>query len=1584
MLHTRAIVLDARGQADAGAEVTLRIEDERGERVHTAKRTASKFGVVSDSWVLPASASLGQYLIAVSEDDEELGRHVVRVGRYELPLFRVTAALDRRAYLPGEAVKVRVSGAYLFGKPVPKGRVKITRRDSEELATTGVAGGDGEFEAQLNLDEDWAALRAEQRFRDVALVASYEDPVSGRSEQRRFDVRLSREAIHVYVRRGYVMTAYADGRPAAATVELRAGGRVAKASTNRYGVGRVAWEAEGEVEVRATDAAGLSGRHAEYVSAGVRSPLRWELGRTLHRAGEAVTVGLMSSAAEQAVVVHAIAEGRRVASRVVLLKNHRGEVTFPYQAEFRRTVVFAVAGHAAMRAVVFPDGSDLTLKVSPERGTYRPGESAGLRIAVASLDAKPVAAAVGLAVVDAAVLERARTDTEFGRRSWFACAFCVDVNESEIGGIRLNDLYTLPASTVISPELDLVAEVLAAEATAEVRTDTDESLARPPQFSLISAQMERHYLDTLEFPETAEELDRMAYGALAADPWGSPWLKEFGWSETDRFVTIRSAGPDKLAGTADDFETANFRRPYFAPLRRLIAEALAGEVDYPADLEAFAKLLGARGLLWESLRDPWGTPYRVAVRTYGAARNIEIGSDGPDRVAKTRDDIVVATFRGTYFRREAQAISEALRVAEPKPQNLAEFEALLDRAGLGQLRDPWQRPIRVTSAVSSSYGDRVSVETRQVFGGTPQRSMVSTPVTQKFVTFTLHSDGPDGLPGTYDDFTPLAFPVLLSEERAAVARAEGSPVPAPAVAGTGKIAGVVVDSAGARVAQAAVTLLDAQGGAYRGTANGEGVFYFAAVPPGLYEVRAEAPGFQRHVLSQVPVFDGKTTNVTLELQVGAVTQSVSVRAAVPMIETQASSVSGEPVPVGTPRVRDYFPETLLWLPELLTDAGGLARTELKLADSVTTWKIAAVASTLDGRIVESEGEVRAFQPFFLEFSPPLVLTDGDQMSLPMTVRNYGARAESVGLSLQLGAGLVGVGAATASVPVPANGSANAAFVVQARGTLERVAARVVAKGARAQDAIEKSIRVHPDGQEVSRTYGDLVEGATAFPVSIPAAAIAGATRAELRVYPNLGSLLLESAEALLVTPHGCAEQTISAAYANLIAWRFAQAAGVRNALVEKRALGHVRLGVEQLEGFRTPGGGLGYWHRGDADIAVTAQALSFLVEAAALIPVETEKITTLIGWLAQHLPEEDHLALLVARALAAAKRAGHAVPPGALGAVYHRLASVTDLREEPYQLANFILAALDSGDDKLLGDAALRLARQARAERGGAYWDLARNTPFHGWGNTGRYETTGLVVSALAAWRAAHPAGGPVASELEGPIRQGLYFLLRGRDQQGTWYSTQATLRAIQALTAASLTLGPSSRGTVEVLVNDRLVRSLRLPVDPQSTDPVLVDLPLPAGESVLGLRALGGKLNVLTRLTVTHWVPWTVPATSAELRYSVVFDGQEVGVGDLVRCTVKAERVGFRGYGMLLAEVGLPPGAEVDRTSLAAAGADYYEVEPDRVVFYLWPRAGGTSFSFLFRPRFAMTAQSAPSRLYDYNNPEARAEMVPSRWVVR
>ena len=67
---------------------------------------------------------------------------------------------------------------------------------------------------------------------------------------------------------------------------------------------------------------------------------------------------------------------------------------------------------------------------------------------------------------------------------------------------------------------------------------------------------------------------------------------------------------------------------------------------------------------------------------------------------------------------------------------------------------------------------------------------------------------------------------------------------------------------------------------------------------------------------------------------------------------QAGKLSGMQQPEGTSpvRVRDWFPETLLWRPELITDDQGRATLDLDLADSITTWRLSASAVTADGQL----------------------------------------------------------------------------------------------------------------------------------------------------------------------------------------------------------------------------------------------------------------------------------------------------------------------------------------------------------------------------------------------------------------------------------------------------------------------------------------------------------------------------------------------------------------------------------------------------------------------------------------------------------
>jgi hypothetical protein len=215
----------------------------------------------------------------------------------------------------------------------------------------------------------------------------------------------------------------------------------------------------------------------------------------------------------------------------------------------------------------------------------------------------------------------------------------------------------------------------------------------------------------------------------------------------------------------------------------------------------------------------------------------------------------------------------------------------------------------------------------------------------------------------------------------------------------------------------------------------------------------------------------------------------------------------------------------------------------------------------------------------------------------------------------------------------------------------------------------------------------------------------------------------------------------------------------------------------------------------------------------------------------------------------------------------------------------------------------------------------------------------------------------------------------------------------------------PDVPAQAQVTVNDHAVVGLNLPPPDQPAGPVELDIShfiVPGGNQVQ-IRQAGSSATASVELIATHYEPWDGargtkqdkelhPAAlgdSSGLRLAVNFSSTNGPVDGEITCHVAAERVGFRGYGMMLAEIGLPPGVEVDRESLERAAQNFrtgvgrYDVLPDRVVFYLWPQAGGSNFDFTVQPRLGEKARTGPSVLYDYYNPEASAVAPPTVFTI-
>lgn len=105
------------------------------------------------------------------------------------------------------------------------------------------------------------------------------------------------------------------------------------------------------------------------------------------------------------------------------------------------------------------------------------------------------------------------------------------------------------------------------------------------------------------------------------------------------------------------------------------------------------------------------------------------------------------------------------------------------------------------------------------------------------------------------------------------------------------IQGLISDQHGALVRGAEITASDPAIGVMRqSVTDGSGRYQIAAIPVGDYRLEVRATGFQTHIVEHLPIQVGRTVTQDFQLEVGTVSQAVTVTAAGELIERATISV----------------------------------------------------------------------------------------------------------------------------------------------------------------------------------------------------------------------------------------------------------------------------------------------------------------------------------------------------------------------------------------------------------------------------------------------------------------------------------------------------------------------------------------------------------------------------------------------------------------------------------------------------------------------------------------------------------------------
>lgn len=698
------------------------------------------------------------------------------------------------------------------------------------------------------------------------------------------------------------------------------------------------------------------------------------------------------------------------------------------------------------------------------------------------------------------------------------------------------------------------------------------------------------------------------------------------------------------------------------------------------------------------------------------------------------------------------------------------------------------------------------------------------------------------------------------------------------------------------------------------------------------------------------------------------------------------------------RVREWFPETLLWRPELITDDNGRATLDLELADSITTWRLTASAVTADGRLGASESPIRVFQPFFVDVNLPVAMTRGDEIALPLVVYNYLDKPQTVELTVKSAPWFEPLEEAHLKVELPANGVAPTAFRIRVK-KVGRQELEVAARGQGVADAIRRSVDVVPDGDRVELIVNGTLQQPAMLHFSVPSDAIEGSAKTILKIYPSSFSQVVEGLDAIFAQPYGCFEQTSSTTYPNILALDYLRTTGQSAPAVEAKAREYIHLGYQRLLGFEVPGGGFDWFGHPPANEVLTAYGLMEFQDMARVHEIDQNLIERTRRWLLdQRQPDgswkpatgmlhedptqQGDLARVSATAYIAWAVYGRsgAQPDATPTRDFLFSQNLRDL-DDSYTLALVCNAlwALAPDDPRTTQCLDRLLSRKSTSPDGKLAWweprDVGR-TVFHGGGRSRNIETTALATLALVA------SGREPAT-----IRGALTWLAGQKDRFGNWHSTQATVLALKALI----------QGTGKPLAGENRSRRIAVSLDgvplPDITISadewdVVQQLDLSAkvsvGEHVVTLSDKSNGASGFQFLSWHHKGYVKHDGGSQPLSVELAYDRTQLAADETVTATATVTNQMPQTSPMVVLELPIPAGFTIDSADLAAAIAAKkiakFQIRPRDAVLYLRALEPGQPLPLVYHLR-ATTAGKiavAPAVAYEYYDNDKRAASEP------
>ncbi|MGH6609440.1 MAG: alpha-2-macroglobulin family protein, partial [Burkholderiaceae bacterium] len=266
---------------------------------------------------------------------------------------------------------------------------------------------------------------------------------------------------------------------------------------------------------------------------------------------------------------------------------------------------------------------------------------------------------------------------------------------------------------------------------------------------------------------------------------------------------------------------------------------------------------------------------------------------------------------------------------------------------------------------------------------------------------------------------------------------------------------------------------------------------------------------------------------------------------------------------GGENARELFDTLLMWNPKVVLDQNGRARIEVPLNDSLTSFRIEAIANTNaeDSRFGSGGASIRTTQDVMIFAGLPPFVREGDRFDAQVTVRNGADRPLQLVVDALFNADNAATKLPPTQVSLPAGGAQTISLPAQVPLGAKQLQWQITAREGTAMSAGPPQANREPprgadaqrpgaqqfssDTIKISQNVGVAVPvrvyqqtllqiepaKATTFPVELPKGAIAGRGGVEVKLARSLGDSTETIQQWMARYPFTCLEQRASVAVA---------------------------------------------------------------------------------------------------------------------------------------------------------------------------------------------------------------------------------------------------------------------------------------------------------------------------------------------------------------------------------------------------------------------------------------------------------------------